>query len=82
MDPSNEGIHFLMGVICRERGPGRGGDAETGHHRLRTVVAGPNRDSLGVEYLTDVMRVNAIHGKAQNASPLPGSAYYAHAQDL
>src|SRR5262249_18730929 len=82
MDPSNEGIHFVMGVICGERGPGRGCDAETGHDRLRAVVAGPNRDSLGVEYLTDVMWVNAIHGKAQNASPFPGGAYYAHTRDL
>ena len=82
MDPLDQRVHLFACVVYGERSAGRRRDAETGHDRLRTVMAGPNRDPFGVEYLTDVMRVNAIYRKAQNAGSFPRSAHHPHTRDL
>ena len=60
-------INFFSRVIKRERRAGRRRHVKELHHRLCTMMAGTDGDALLVEDRADVVRVNVLDRKRQNA---------------
>lgn len=56
----NEGFDVFLFVVEGEGGADGAGDAETGHERLATVVAGSDGDAHLVEEHADVVVVDAF----------------------
>src|ERR1700739_609418 len=46
VQPGDQTLHIVGGVVDRERGAGRGGRGEASHQEVRAVVPGPGADPL------------------------------------
>src|SRR6266404_9849816 len=71
MNSADERIDFFGRVIKRKRGARCCRNPEALHHRLRTVMAGADRDTVVIEDRSDVVRVYAVEheGKYARFSP-------------
>src|SRR5260221_12568906 len=76
-----ERVQFLAGVVHREGRARRPRNLEAIHHRLRAVMAGPDRDTFLIEDRADVVGVHAVHDERQDAGLLARSPDEPHAAD-
>jgi len=67
-------IQLGFGVVQRQRRSCGRGHAESIHHGLSTVVAGPDGDSIAIEHRTDIMRMDTLEHKREHAHLLARSS--------
>ena len=70
---SDQRVDVLRDVVGAEaRARGRG-DAQTGHQRLRAVVAGADAHAAAPEQLADVVGMDALDGERDDAAAVVGA---------
>src|SRR6516162_6034822 len=69
-DPVDQGIHLGTGVVEVERGAGACLDTQRTVQRPGAMVSRPHRDAAVVEYLAEVVRVDAVHRERDRGSPV------------
>src|SRR6266446_355628 len=62
-DRFSQNIHFLFRIVESERRARGRRNFKVLHYRLRTVMAGANRDALLIQYRADVVRMNVLDCK-------------------
>src|SRR4029450_7578685 len=72
VEAGDEGVDLVGGGVQVDRGPGGGLDPEPAQQRLGAVVAGPDRDPVGVQHLGDVVGVDVAEGEGDHAAAGPG----------
>src|SRR5687767_7077129 len=63
MDTLHQNVHFLSGIIQRERCPRCGRHAKALHDRHGTMMAGTHRHSFLIEDRTEIMGMNLVEYK-------------------
>src|SRR5215469_17783804 len=81
-DPVDQGIHLGMGVVEVERGTGACLDTQCTMQRPGAMVSRPHRDAAIVEYLAEVVRVDAVQRERDRGSPVLGRGRPENAQSV
>ena len=63
-------VDFFAGVVKRERGARRAGDAKSLHERLRAVMPGPYRDPQPIQHRPGVVGMNLANQERDNGGLL------------
>ena len=67
MKSFNQSPHFTVSVVHAKRGARRGRHTEAFHKRLGAMVPGANGDAFLVENGPDIVRMDTLHDKRNNA---------------
>src|SRR5215475_15903248 len=81
-DPVDQGIYLGMRVVEVERGTGACLDTKRTVQRPGAMVPRPYRDAAVVEYLAEVVRVDAVQRERDRGSPVLGRCRPENAQSV
>src|SRR5215469_5756402 len=81
-DPGDEGVYLRGGVVEVERGAGARLDAKRPVQRPGAVMARTHRDTAVVEYLAEVVGVDAVQFERDGAAPVLGGRRTEDAKSL